>query len=410
MSEKQIYLCKVMSKDGKVTEKTIEADSKASVEMRIRSSGDVPVSITESTEKSGFLNSNVSLFERKIKSKELAVFCRQLFTMQHAGMPLIKSLGVLSEQTEHKLLKTLCLDMMAQVQKGRMFSEAMKTHSKYFPRILIDMIASGELTGRQDEVLEKMSIHFTKEDKIEKKIKAAMIYPKFLSALTVIMIVVMLTTILPTFSSMFENAGIKLPELTLFVMGMSDIVVNYWFLILLFVIVAIIMFKIIVANPDGKRMFDKFLLKVPIVKTSIGQIATSRFTRTLSTLLSSGLPIIQGLEMAAKVTNNTVVIDGVDEVTEDIKKGHKLSALISKITLFPPMLISMIAIGEESGSLEDMLARTSDYYDEELESAMTQLVGLVEPLMIAVMGLAIGFIVIAMMLPMFDLIGAVKQS
>ncbi len=410
MSELTMFNCKYISKTGSLEVKTFEAKSEQEVQEKIRSAGGTPVSIS-SDDKGAKGKSSLNIeINGKVKSKHLALFCRQLHTMLHAGMPLTKSLEVMQEQLKHPKLRAATEDMMNGVQKGHMFSTVMKKHRDVFPELLISMVETGELTGRQDDVLEKMAIHYQKDDKIENKIKGAMVYPIFLSALTVVVVIIMLTKILPTFVKIFEDSGTELPGITVFVMGLSSGILRFWYIILGVIFAVVFGFKAFLKTKDGKMMWDRFLLKLPGIKGPISKIATSRFTRTLSTLLSSGLPLLQSLQMAGKVTRNSVVEQGINELTDDIKKGSKLSVLIRKMDVFPPMLISMVSIGEEAGSLEQMLEKTSDYYDEELEAALTKMVNLVEPIMILIMGIIVGIIVVAMMLPMLTLFKAFQNK
>ncbi len=399
------YICKVINASGKIIEKEVEAETSQEARVIIMQSGEKPINIqlvNQGNKKTKSLAS-MEIMPKKVKSKDLSLFCKQMHTMLHAGMPLIKALGVMSEQLEHTTLKTACEEMMVGVQKGYMFSDVMKKQKKIFPNLLIAMIESGEMTGSQDDVLEKMALHYQKEDAIEKKIKSAMVYPKILTLLVIVVVVIMLTKIFPKFIGLFESSGVELPWPTRFVISLSDTLVSKWYVFLIVIVAVVVLFKLMLKSHNGRRAWDSFLLKVPVVKGQISKIATSRFTRTLSTLLTSGLPLLSSLEMAGRVTGNTLVEDGVNDMTEDIKKGRKLSQLITRIKVFPPMLVSMIAIGEESGSLESMLERTSDFYDDELESSLTQMVGLIEPVMIIIMGVVIGFIVVAMMWPMMGM-------
>ncbi len=403
------YSCKYINKVGEVEVKDFEAENEAQVQAMIREIGATPINIAEKVESVG--NKPIGkngFFAKKVKASDLSLFCRQQYTMLHAGMPLVKSLEVMEEQLEHPVLKEAAGDMMDAVRKGNMFSDAMKHHPKVFPDLLVSMVETGEMTGRQDDVLEKMSVHYNKEDKIEKKIKGAMIYPKFLSVLTLTVVVIMLTKILPQFVVMFEGSDVEMPWLTQAVMDLSDFIVANWFWIIIVAVALVFAWKAFYKSERGRHIYDAALFKIPLISGSMRKIVTSRFTRTLSTLLSSGLPLLQSLQMAGKVTNNVVVEEKISDLTDDIKKGSSLSQLISQIEVFPPMLVSMISIGEESGALEDMLEKTSDFYDDELEAAMDKLVRLLEPGMILVMGIIIGVIVIAMLLPMFDIIQTVQ--
>ncbi len=406
MSDKNTFTCRYMTKSGAIEVKEIAAANRKEAESIIRNSGSVPIGITEGGAPTDISKS--SIFQKKVKSKDLSIFCRQQQTMLHAGMPLLKTLEVMHNQLEHPVLKQATGEMMDGVRKGNMFSEVMRKQPKAFPDLLVSMIETGEMTGRQDEVLEKMAIHYQRDDIIEKKIKSAMIYPKFLSILTIIVVIIMLVKILPEFVEMFDGSDVEMPAVTQFVMDVSSFVIANWYFLLIGIIVIVVLVKYLLRTPSGRKAWDGLLLKMPVIGTSMKKVVTSRFTRTLSTLLGSGLPLLQSLQMAGKITRNVVVEESINKLTDDIKKGSKLSVLIKKIDIFPPMLVSMISVGEESGSLEEMLEKTADFYDYELETAMDRLVGLVEPVMILVMGLIVGFIVVAMLLPVFEIINTIK--
>lgn len=401
------YVCKEIDSSGKILQTTYKGESREEIMNMIKSKGNTPIKIEEEEAKGQDIGS-ITLFEKKVKAKDIAIFCKQLFTMLHSGMPLINALDVLYHQSEHKTIQKAVKEMTLQVQKGDILSTSMKKHSKVFPSLLISMVESGELTGNLDGVLERMSIHYTKENKINTKIKGAMVYPAILSGLVVVVVIFMITFILPTFTGMFESSGVPLPGPTRFLLGISDSIRAYWYVYVLVIGGLVFVIRRFVKSTDGKRAFDRMTFKIPGIKKQIAMIATSRFTRTLATLLASGIPIIQALETAASVTTNMVVIDGMAQVTEDIKKGATLSSLLKKIGVFPPMMVSMVGIGEESGALEDMLDRAADYYDEELETAIQRLVQMLEPLMIVIMAVVVGFIVISMILPMFDMLKTVQ--
>ncbi len=402
-----VYRCKEIDLRGRVIETVYRAESRNEIANLIRTKGHRPVSINVEEEKSKDIM-QLDLFQKRVKVNDIAMLCKQLHTMLNAGMPLLTSLDVLAAQTENKRLAGTIKDMATQVQKGDVLSATMKRHPKIFPSLLVSMIEAGELTGNLDDVLLKMSEHYTKENKINSKIKGAMMYPMILSILVVTVVVFMLTFVLPTFITMFDNSGTQLPLPTRIVIGISDALRTYWYLFLGGLIGLIYFFRQLVKSTSGKRFVDKLTLKIPILKTSVSKIATSRFTRTLSTLLASGIPIIQALETAAQVTSNQVVIDGMQVVTEDIKKGIVLSSLLKKVGVFPPMVISMVNIGEESGALEEMLSKTADYYDEELDAAIAKMIAVLEPMMIIIMALIVGFIVVAMIMPMFDMYSTIS--
>ncbi len=402
----QSYKSKEINLGGSLIENFYKGESKEEVLQQIRNKGHTPVKIELVAEEAQDIKG--SFFQKKVKIKDISVFCKQLHTMLAAGMPLISALTVLGDQSENQLLRKTIDQMITQVQMGNVLSIAMKQHPKVFPTLLINMVEAGEMTGNLDDVLDKMAEHYNKENKINASIRGAMIYPAVLGILVVVVVVFMLVFIFPTFLGMFEGSGVKLPGPTRFLIGLSDAIKHYWYIMIGVIIALVVTIKRVTATKEGKRAIDRFMLKVPVAKKSLKQIATSRFTRTLSTLLGSGIPIIEALEAAGNVTNNMIVIDGVEEVSEEIKKGTPLSILLKRMNFFPPMMLSMVSVGEESGSLDEMLSKTADFYDDELEVAIAQMIKLIEPLMIVVMAVIIGFIAVAMVMPMFDMLKTVS--
>ncbi|WP_313569042.1 type II secretion system F family protein [Acetoanaerobium noterae] len=397
-----VYKYKAIDNTGRPIEAEFHANTKDEVLSMLREKGYTPVKIELQEQKSKDVG-DIGIFQKKVKIKDISVFCKQLYTMLNAGMPLSNALDVLADQTENKVLRLTTKDIYSQVQTGAVLSQAMKKHKRIFPNLLITMVEAGEMTGNLDNVLEKMSEHYEKENKINSKIKGAMVYPAVLSVAAVAVVIFLLTFIMPTFTGMFTSSGVELPLPTRILMGISDALKNYWYIFV--VVIGAIIFSInrFGKTETGKRQFDNLKLRIPVVGSSVTKIATSRFTRTLSTLMASGIPIVPAMEAAANVTNNQIVIDGMKKVVEDVKKGLSISYLLKTMHFFPPMVISMVGIGEESGSLEDMLSKTADYYDEELDASIQRMLALLEPLLIVFMGVIVGFIVISMMLPIFDL-------
>jgi len=396
------YSCREIDLTGTQIETTYRGETKDEIIGLIRSKGHTPVKI-QAIEELGQDVKTLDIFQKKVKSKDIAIFCKQLHTMLEAGMPLITALEVLSNQSENSTLKKIIFEVALSVQKGTILSESMRAYPKVFPSLLINMIEAGEMTGNLDNVLEKMADHYDKETKINSSIQGALIYPAVLSILVIVVVIFLLVFVMPTFIGMFTTAGAELPGPTRVVLGVSDALQNYWYIFLAVIGGAVYGIRTASKTLSGKRFLDNIKLKFPLTKGPMKKIVTSRFSRTLSTMLVSGIPIIDALTAAASTTNNQVIIEGVEQINEDIKKGSNLSALLKKMDIFPPMMVSMVSVGEESGALEEMLSKTADYYDEELEAAVSKLVKLLEPLMIIFMALIVGFIVIAMMLPMFDM-------
>lgn len=401
------YKCKEVDLRGQVIENIYRGDTQEEIIQMIRGKGHKPIQIELEETKGQELN-QLSILQPHVKTKDLAIFCKQLHTMLTAGMPLITALDVLAAQSENRTLSAATRDVGVFVQKGEILSSALKKFPKIFPKLLVNMVESGELTGNLDQVLLRMSEHYTKENKINSKIKSAMIYPIILSCLAVGVVVFLLVFIMPTFLSMFESSGVALPGPTRVMLSLSKALKGYWYLFIAGILALILLFKFIASQITGRRVLHRIKLKLPVIGKTSARIATSRFTRTLSTLLASGIPIMQALEAAGNVTDNQIVMDGIERLIEDIKKGSALSILLRRIGIFPPMMISMVGIGEESGALEEMLEKTADYYDEELETAIQKMISILEPMMILLMAVVIGFIVISMMLPMFDMLKTVK--
>jgi type IV pilus assembly protein PilC len=263
------------------------------------------------------------------------------------------------------------------------------------------------MTGNLDTVMERLAIHYEKESKINSRIKGAMIYPMVLSILSLVVVVFMITVILPTFTGMFVSSGMELPGLTQFLLDISDFITEFWYIVIGVIALIVFLTKQYIDSETGRYRFDALKFKIPIVKGSMDKIVTARFTRTLGSLLKSGIPLINALELSGSVTGNVVIEEKIDHIATEVEKGETLGSALKRTPTFGPMVVSMIQIGEESGSLDQMLDKSADFYEQELEDAIDRLLKLMEPLLIVAMAVVIGFIVIAMALPMFDMVKAV---
>ena len=339
----------------------------------------------------------------KVKTADITMFCKQLSTMLAAGVPVNRALDIQTSQTVNKKLKETLQKVSSYIKQGVPLSKAMRQFPDVFPVLLLNMIEAGELTGKLDEVLARMHVHYAKENKINSKVKSSMMYPMVLGILTISVIILMLTIVMPMFSDMFSAGGGKLPLPTRIMLAISNSLRHFWYVYILAAVGTVYGLKRFVKTKDGRLLFDSAQLKLPVVKGLMAQIITARFTRTLSTLLASGISIIKAMESATEVTNNVIVMQAMTGVINDVKKGISISALLKRVPIFPAMMVSMISVGEETGAMDDMLAKTADYYDEELESAIAKLVSLLEPAMIVIMGIGIGAILLAMYLPMFSM-------
>ncbi len=390
---------KAVDKAGKKLNGRYYAKNRNEIIQMLQKNNYYPVLIREVVEGRSI---TINIFN-KVKIKDLAIFARQFHVMLNAGVTIIQCLDILRQQTEKQSFKDVISKVYESVQKGLALSEAMKEHQNVFPELFINMVEVGEASGNLDSVMDRMAHHYEKETKIQNKIRGAMIYPIILAIVSVIVVIFMLVAILPTFLSMFEGSGVDLPVPTLFLLSISNGVRHYWHLILLFLTVFVYLIYKYLNTEKGRRKFDEIKLKIPIVRSTAINISTSRFARTLSTLLTSGIPLLPAMDIVSKIVGNQVVADGILSVKEDLHKGYDLAGPIQRLELFPPMVHSMIRIGEESGTLDDVLVRTADFYDEEVDLAIQKMTTMLEPLMIIAMAAVIGFFVIALYLPMIDM-------
>ena len=399
-----LYKYRALTADGRSIEGTHDCDSPREVIDLLKESNSIPVEINEASQSKDV--GELAIFN-KVKTKDISIFCRQFYTMLNAGVTIVNCLDILKVQTESKPLKKIIAEVYDDVIVGSSFTEAMMKHDKDFPELLLSMIEAGEISGNLDGIMDRMATHYENENKINKKIKGAMIYPVILAVLSVSVVTLMLTFVFPTFIEMFEDSDTPLPGPTQILMQISDFMRGYWYIILgIMLIVAYVVNRY--RNTDtGRYNIDNMILKLPVIGISMKKIATSRFSRTLSTLLFSGVPLIEALDIVGRVVGNTVIQTQLVTVKEDISRGTDLSGPMKQIKEFPPMLTHMVEIGEQSGSIDDIMAKTADFYDDEVEAAIQSMTALIEPVMIVIMGVVIGGMVIAMVLPMFEMVNTI---
>ncbi|TCU72806.1 type IV pilus assembly protein PilC [Tissierella praeacuta] len=399
-----IYKYKAISQNGEVIEGFFEGNEESDVLAMLKGNNYLPVSV----EKDISSENKIDIFSKKIKKKDLAVFCRQFYTMLDAGIGIVKCIDILEKQSENKNLKKALGTLHENVQKGFTLSEGMKKHSTVFPSLLINMVEAGEVSGNLDIIMERMAVHFEKENKLENKIKSALIYPVVLAVVSIAVVIFLLVAVMPTFIGMFESSGQALPKPTQILLNISNWLTEYWYIFIPIVLALIFGFVLFKQTPTGTNFVDTLKIKIPVIKNTNVKIITARFARTLSTLMSSGIPLLQSIEIVSRVVGNKIVHDRLEIASEDVRKGISLSRAVNEVGIFPPMVDSMIKIGEESGSLDDILYKTADFYDEEVEVALQRMTSLMEPVMLVIMALIIGFIVIAMAMPMFDMVNTIQ--
>lgn len=401
-----LYRYRAIQSDGKEVNEVMTATNVQEVQEKIRDKGLYLLQIKEDVEKKS-VGEELSL-GGKVTAKQISIFCKQFATLLKAGVPVASGLDILYRQTENKKLKSALEDVYTEVQKGTQVSSAIKNHPKVFPSLMVNMVESGEMSGNLDNIMERLAIHYEKDAKINSRIKGAMIYPIALSIIAIVVVIFLITVILPTFAEMFSGSGVPLPLPTRILLGLSDFIKAYWYILI--GVCALILFTVsrYISSKNGRYNFDSLKFKVPVVKGSMDKIVTARFTRTLGSLLKSGIPLIDALELAGSVTGNVVIEEKVNYIASEVEKGETLGIALKRTPTFGPMVVSMIQIGEESGSLDQMLDKSADFYEQELEDAIDRLLKLMEPLLIVVMAVVIGFIVIAMAMPMFDMFQTVQ--
>ncbi|RKD34593.1 type II secretion system F family protein [Thermohalobacter berrensis] len=400
-----VYKYKAVKETGDKKEGKYTANSKNEVISMLRDNKYYPIKIEELQEDRNIKLTN--LFNR-VKTKDLAIFCRQFHTMLDAGVTIINCLDILKQQTENKKLKVELGKIYDEVQKGSTLSEALRKHDEFFDELLINMVEAGEASGTLDVIMNRMAVHYEKENKISNKVKNAMVYPLILSIVSIFVVIFLLIVVMPSFISMFQGAGVALPLPTRILLAISNGIKENWYLMVISIAFLLYILNRYKGTENGSKFFDRVKLKIPIIKKTTIKIVTSRFTRTLSTLLGSGVSLLQSLDIVSRVVGNKVVAEDILQAKEDIRKGINLAEPIRKSGIFPPMVVSMVKIGEESGSLEEMLEKTADFYDDEVEAAMEKMTTALEPIMIIVMAIVIGSIVIAMILPMFEMINTLQ--
>jgi len=346
-------------------------------------------------------------FGSGVSTRDIVIFTRQFATMINSGLPLVQSLDILAEQTENESLQSVIREILYDVESGNTLADALDKHPKVFTKLYVNMVAAGEAGGILDTILLRLATFLEKNDALIRKIKGAMIYPAVIFGVAAVAVVVLLLFVIPVFQDMFAQAGVPLPLPTQIVIGMSAILQAYWWAIGLGIAALVFAIRAYYKTSGGELMIDRILLNFPVLGDLQRKAAVARFTRTLGTLVSSGVSILEGLEITAKTSGNRVIHDAVMGSRTSIAGGETISGPLKESGVFPPMVVQMINVGEQTGGLDEMLAKIADFYDEEVDAAVSALLAAMEPIMIVVLGVVVGGMIVAMYLPIFDMIGAV---
>ncbi len=399
---------------GDLVRDKIDLASRDDVIAHLRKNRMIVVQVREAKGKGGGI---ADFFKAGVKTRDVVIFTRQFATMINSGLPLVQALDILSQQTENKVLADVTRAVVYDVESGHTLADALRKHPKAFTDLYVNMVAAGEAGGILDTILLRLAVFLEKNDSIVRKVKGAMIYPAVIFSVAFIAIAVLLIFVIPTFQSMFASVNLALPLPTRIVIGASNVLKNFWWAIIAVGVFAVVAINRYNKTTSGRLQIDKLLLSMPVLGDLLRKSAVSRFTRTLGTLIftrtlgtliSSGVSILDGLEITARTAGNMVIHNAVMESRASIAGGETIAAPLQKSKVFPPMVISMIAVGEQTGGLDEMLTKIADFYDDEVDAAVSALLSLLEPIMIVVLGVIVGGMVVAMYLPIFDMVNAVQ--
>ena len=395
------YIAK--DKEGHTVKGDVQAPDKVRALDTLRSKNLLILKLEETKNISSILSSVKIGFKKKVPLDELVIFTRQMATLTGAGITIVNSLETLAEQTENTTFRDALLQVKDDVNTGSSLSEGMSKHTRIFSKFFINMMRAGETSGMLDDVLDRVATYLEKTNALQKKIKSAMIYPAVVTAMAVGITLLMILKVIPVFKDIFSGFGAELPGPTQFLIDLSENANKYFGLFLLVFGIIVGVFKWYVGTEKGRFRLDTFKLKVPVFGPLLRRVAVSKFTRTLSTLVKSGVPILSALEIVAKTSGNVVVESTIDHVRNSVRQGESIAAPMEKSGIFPPLVTRMVAVGEKTGELEKMLIKISDFYDEQVDTMVDALTSLMEPMIIAFLGIVIGGIVICMFLPIFKI-------
>jgi type IV pilus assembly protein PilC len=388
---------------------SMEGASSAAVAVALRDKGFVPLKIEE--RRVSALDKELSIpgFKRKVKQKEVAILSRQLATMVNSGLTLVRALSILEKQADNPLLSRVVADVRTRVEQGSSLSGALEAHPEVFGHLYVSMIRAGEVGGALDETLLRLADNLEAATRLRSKVKSAMAYPVVVLGLIIMIVSGMLLFVVPIFEGMYADLGGTLPFPTRILIGISSVLTTFWWFFLGATIGGVFLFRRWKRTPEGRHTFDALKLRVPILGKVVQKVAISRFARTLSVLSRTGVPVLQALDIVAVTAGNSMVTDAIGDVQSSVRRGESLAAPLHRHEVFPPMVTHMMAVGEETGALDTMLSKVADFYDQEVDDTMNALTSLIEPLLIIVMGVAVGGILIALYLPMFNIANLIQN-
>lgn len=406
----QTFAYRVRDRSGRVVSGSLEADNSTLVAKKLREMGYVPITIAKKQALGAGTELHLPGLGSRVKLKEVAVFSRQFATMINAGLTLLRSLSILAVQTDNRYFSGVLDQVRVDIESGSSLSQALAKHPKQFSRLYVAMVRAGESGGSLDHTLEQLATTIEKQVELRGKIRSALAYPIAVMCLVLLILIAMLVFIIPIFKKMYAQLGGKLPAMTRGLIAISNVAVKGLPVLIGVAIVGAIAFKKWVATEKGQARWDAVKLRIPVMGQLVRKTSLSRFASSLSTLLHSGVPVLESLEITAETVNNTVVASGVKAIAEGAKRGEPFTKPLEKHPVFPPLVTQMMAVGEETGALDDLLQKVATFFEQEVDAMVSALTSLLEPLLIVVMGSTVGSMVIALYLPMFDIIKLVGNN
>jgi type IV pilus assembly protein PilC len=398
-----IYQWEGKTLKGAVKKGEMEAPSEAAIRIHLRQQSIIPTKIAVKGKEF-----KLALpIGKKVKQRSIAIFTRQLATMIDAGLPLVQSLDILASQQEHKIFKNIIREIREDVEGGSTFAGALKKHPATFDDLYTNLVVAGEEGGILDNILTRLANYIEKAEALKKKVKSAMIYPAIIVSVAILVVMILMIFVIPVFETMFKSAGQSLPLPTLIVLAISKMIKKYIVVIIPVAILFVYLFRKFYKTEAGKALVDRLLLKLPVFGMLLKKVAVARFARTLGTLVSSGVPILDGLNIVSKTAGNRTIETAILNARASIREGETIAEPLGRSEIFPPMVIQMISVGESTGALDSMLTKIADFYDDEVDVAVSNLTSLLEPFLMVFLGVVIGGVVIAMYLPIFQMASAV---
>jgi type IV pilus assembly protein PilC len=401
------YAYKALDARGTSTTGEIEGESKQVAAAALRSRGLTVLDMNE-TNKGLHMELN---FMQRIKSKDLTVFSRQFATMVSSGLSMLRCLYVLEEQTPNKKFAAVIGEIRADVEAGIALSDALEKHPDVFSKLYISMVRAGELGGILDDVLNRLATQLEKEDSIRRAVKSAMVYPIMIGSFAIIVLIGMVMFLIPVFAGMYKDLGnAQLPALTRYMVGLSDLIRGYWFIVFPAIIALVWALRRLKRTDRGREVWDRMKLRIPMgIGEIVRKLAVARFSRTLGTLVTSGVPILQAIEITGQAAGNVVIEKAMRDVQQSVKEGQSITGPMEKVPVFPAMVTQMISVGEETGSLDAMLNKIADFYEDEVNASVKSLTSILEPILMLGVGAIVGTVVISMYLPIFNMMNIVKE-